>query len=169
MRNVMVIAATVFLMVGCAAPPRYEQPSDPNAPTLTLKNISNNEVAVMGYSDPVECRKKVNISDDSSRYYMDVPNGESKKIRIRPNELFSIFVSMRIWGRDCFLVGSLLPAPSEDYVGVVSYESGVCALSVRRLEKGVEVMDSAFTPRKFKMAIFSDEESQCADRYTGKN
>lgn len=145
---------------GCAVM-RYEHPTDPTAPAVTFVNHSKADVAVLGYKDAAACIKQINISKQTSRY-MDLPPGKREQIRIRPNEPFTFLVSMRAFPKECFMIGTLIPSPSNSYIASISYDTTMCYLSVKRLQDGVEVPDSAFVPRVSKRPL-TDSFSACAD------
>ena len=146
---------------GCAVM-QYDHPADPAAPSVTFVNHSKANVAVFGYKDAAACIKQINISKQSSRY-MDLPPGKSEQIRVRPNEPFSFLVSMSAFPKECFMIGTLIPSPSNSYTASISYDNQRCYLSVKRLQDGVEVPDSAFIPRVFKMPL-TDSSSACGDK-----
>lgn len=154
------IPILLLAQIACTPLPRYPQPIDPSAPSLTLKNESGHEVAIQAYADPFECKEQMTVSNGHPRY-MDVSN-KPGTIRLKPGEPFTFLVSMRVFGNDCFLVGTLLPKPSTDYVGSIKLQRGVCSITVR-LQDSVETPANTFIPRKFRLSGWGNA-SNCADK-----
>lgn len=160
-RLLQLLFISSFLVSGCALV-RYQHPTESTAPTLTFINKSAAKVAVFGYAEAAECKNPINISEQSSSY-IDLNTGKSEKIRIRSNEAFSFLISMRAFPKECFLVGTLTPKPSNDYMASIFYDGKMCYVSVNRLQNGIEISDTAFTPRTHKMPL-SGGFSACADK-----
>lgn len=155
------ILILLLAQIACTPLPRYPQPTDPSAPSLTLKNESGYEVAIQAYADPFECKEQMTVSNEHPRY-MDISN-KPGKIRLKPEEPFTFLVSMRVFGNDCFLVGTLVPKPSTDYVGSIKLQRGVCSVTVNALQDNVEIPAKTFIPRRFRLSGWGNS-SNCADK-----
>jgi|GEM_PF-4782215 len=160
-RLMLISLVALGALSGCAAI-QYEHPTDPAAPSVTFLNKSKVEISVYGYKDANACIKQINISKQNSRNISLSP-GKSEKINVRFNEPFSFLVGLNDFPKECFMIGTIIPSPSNNYIVDINYDGKVCYMLPKRLQDGIEVSDSSFLPRVFKRP-FTDSYSACADK-----
>jgi hypothetical protein len=149
------------LVSGCN--PRFVQSSQPNAATVTFRNLSPGYIVIHKYSDNERCTDPQGITTIEPQDEYVVKFDAQQITTFTVGYMAIARVRSTLGSETCQFVGSFVPKPDHGYLVVVATDADKCYIAMfNGAEQGRENVEKSFVSRPYKQPFLSKSEGFCA-------